>query len=444
MPTNFISPALQLQTIMAAATAETQIKAPAPAREKPPRWYYYHRHRVVAIGGCFEQSWEASKQPVSNQMMMWVAHPPAWVGRELGAGEPHGGGVGGWVRGPGMILARKFTGCACVNAESLLVVGGQSVSWDGVTVRRERLSAAEAFRVTLEQPHNIHVAAAPIVSPWSDEPAMLEVRSGLGVAALNGFVYAVGGNNGDKRLSSGERLDCAAGGVRQWCPLPKMRHARSNLGLVALGGRIYALGGFDGTERLRSVEAYDPRCNVWSDCADMHTAREGLGCAVIDMPGGEQCIIAVGGFDGRRVLRSAERYDAVHDRWVLLPTMLQHPRAFLGLVSLQGLVFAMGGQDDSGAMLNSVEVYGTAQQLADAAIPVSSASPRSKGLAMHTSGNKFVQGAGGAQDAGGLNGRALPARALDGAVVEEGVPFWALYEAMRLPAPICNFAACIV
>jgi len=434
-----------VQNIMAAATADSPnaLTAPAPALEKPPRPYYAHRHRVVVVGGCLEPSWEASAQPVSNQMMMWMAHSPAWEGGQVGGGEPHGGGVGGWVRGPGMILARKFTGCACVNADSLFVVGGQSVSWDGVTVRRERLSSAEAFRVTLEQPRNLEVAAPPVVSPWGDEPAMLEVRSGLGVAALNGFVYAVGGNDGEKRLRSGERLDCAAGGTRQWVSLPHMKYTRSNLGLVVLAGKLYALGGYDGAGRLRSVEAYDPCLNKWSSCADMHTAREGFGCAVVDMAGGGQCIMAVGGFDGNRVLRSAERYDPVQDRWVLLPAVLQHPRAFLGLVSLQGLVFALGGQDDSGAMLASVEVYGTAQQLADAAIPVSSATPRGKGQAMHSSGNKFVMGAGNGLP-GGLNGRAGSARSFDGAVVEEGAPFWALYEAMRLPAPMCNFAACIV
>jgi len=31
------------------------------------------------------------------------------------------------------------------------------VSWDGVTVRRERLSSAEAFCVTIEQPRNMHI-----------------------------------------------------------------------------------------------------------------------------------------------------------------------------------------------------------------------------------------------------------------------------------------------
>jgi len=52
---------------------------------------------------------------------------------------------------------------------------------------------------------------------------MSSARSGLGVAALNGFLYAVGGNNGDMRLRSAERLDCTPGGVYQWSTLPPMR-----------------------------------------------------------------------------------------------------------------------------------------------------------------------------------------------------------------------------
>jgi hypothetical protein len=32
--------------------------------DMPARPYYAHQHRVVAVGGGLEASWEASKQPV--------------------------------------------------------------------------------------------------------------------------------------------------------------------------------------------------------------------------------------------------------------------------------------------------------------------------------------------------------------------------------------------
>jgi len=293
-----------------------------PTLDMPARPYYAHQHRVVAVGGGLEASWEASKQPVSGQLIIWASYGRQEVETEVGrvvGTEKH---AGRWIRGPSMTIARKFTGCACVHGvpgAQLMVGGGQSMSWDGVTVRRERLSSAEAFRVTLELPRDLRHAADTITSPWHDEPSMSSARSGLGVAVLNGFLYAVGGNNGDTRLRSAERLDCAPGGVYQWSTLPPMRQARSNLALVALGQRLYAIGGFDGTARLRSVEAFDPHLNQWRDCADMNLPREGLGCAVVEGVDGEPCLVAVGGFDGSRVMRSAERYDPKHDRWVMIP-----------------------------------------------------------------------------------------------------------------------------
>ena len=270
----------------------------------PPRPYYAHQHRIVAVGGGLEASWEVAKQPVSGQLLVWAAYGQQGIDTEVGRVVGAETRAGRWIRGPSMTIARKFTGCACVHAVSgaqLIVVGGQSVSWDGVTVRRERLSSAEAFRVTLEEPRNSRNAADAITSPWHDEPSMSEVRSGLGVASLNGFLYAVGGNDGEKRLRSAERLDCAPGGVYQWSALPPMRQARSNLALIALGQQLYAIGGFDGTQRLRSVEAFDPHLNQWRDCAAMNSPREGLGCAVVEGVDGAQSLVAVGGFDGSRV-----------------------------------------------------------------------------------------------------------------------------------------------
>lgn len=148
-----------VQAIMAAAqgTSTTDGSQLQPAATKgtadiqavlgrPPRPYYSHWHRVAAVGGCLEPSWEVgSAQPVSSQMLMWVSTPPpshlALEGRGLGpgAGDGAGGGdvqlaaaigsgIGGWVKGPSLGTARKFSGCACLMGEWLCVAGGQ-VSW---------------------------------------------------------------------------------------------------------------------------------------------------------------------------------------------------------------------------------------------------------------------------------------------------------------------------
>ena len=39
----------------------------------------------------------------------------------------------------------------------------------------------------------------------------------------------------------------------------------TRLGVAAVAGRLYAIGGFDGRQFLRSVEAFDPRSNRWTE-----------------------------------------------------------------------------------------------------------------------------------------------------------------------------------
>ena len=79
---------------------------------------------------------------------------------------------------------------------------------------------------------------------------------------------------------------------------------------------LYAVGGNDGTRALSSVECYDPATNVWSVVASMTTAREGPGVAI---PGG--FFYAVGGWDGKRTLPSVERYDPATNVWSVVAAM---------------------------------------------------------------------------------------------------------------------------
>ena len=54
---------------------------------------------------------------------------------------------------------------------------------------------------------------------------------------------------------------------------------RSRVGVGVLNGFIYAVGGYDGNSRqcLSSVEAYDPDKDVWTRITDMSARRSGAG-----------------------------------------------------------------------------------------------------------------------------------------------------------------------
>ena len=68
------------------------------------------------------------------------------------------------------------------------------------------------------------------------------------------FICA-GGFDDNSPLDSVEKYDTQN---NVWKTVAKMSCPRGGVGVAALGGRLYAVGGHDGTNYLNSVEAYDP------------------------------------------------------------------------------------------------------------------------------------------------------------------------------------------
>ena len=96
--------------------------------------------------------------------------------------------------------------------------------------------------------------------------------------------------------ADGEELDTAEVYDPQtdgWQPLAKMSTVREALGLAAVGGKIYAIGGFASGSKLDSVEAYDPRLGAWAPVASMSGKRYYHASVVLDGK-----IYAMGGYDG--------------------------------------------------------------------------------------------------------------------------------------------------
>lgn len=88
-------------------------------------------------------------------------------------------------------------------------------------------------------------------------------------------------------------------------PLPSMTVRRSSVGVTALGGMVYAVGGYDGNTRncLDTVEIYEPRVNRWRPGPTLISRRSGAGVTVV----GDR-LVAVGGHDGPVVRETAEVY----------------------------------------------------------------------------------------------------------------------------------------
>ena len=64
-----------------------------------------------------------------------------------------------------------------------------------------------------------------------------------------------------------------------------MNVPRSRVALVANMGNLYAIGGYDGMKNLSTVEVYSPKKDEWTYAPQMESHEGGVGVGV--MPKGE-------------------------------------------------------------------------------------------------------------------------------------------------------------
>ncbi|KAJ9584402.1 hypothetical protein L9F63_021254 [Diploptera punctata] len=82
-------------------------------------------------------------------------------------------------------------------------------------------------------------------------------------------------------LSSAERYNPHS---NTWNPIVAMTSRRSGVGLAVVNGQLYAVGGFDGTAYLKTIEVYDTDQNQWRLCGAMNYRRLGGGVGVMRAP----------------------------------------------------------------------------------------------------------------------------------------------------------------
>ncbi|XP_074540851.1 kelch-like protein 10 [Halichoeres trimaculatus] len=169
---------------------------------------------------------------------------------------------------------------------------------------------------------------------WQEVAPMHMSRCFVSVAVLDGMIYAVGGRSGSLRLDTAERYEP---GTNQWTEISPMHFERSDASCTALHGKVYICGGFTGREHLSSAEYYNPQTDQWTLMPPMGTRRGGLG--VVSYAGR---IFAVGGFNGTRRQQTAEVYDPHTNTWHAVPSMM-NPRSNFGIEVMDDHIYVAGG-----------------------------------------------------------------------------------------------------
>ncbi|XP_072314813.1 kelch-like protein 10 [Eucyclogobius newberryi] len=172
---------------------------------------------------------------------------------------------------------------------------------------------------------------------WHEMPPMYYRRNYVSVALLNGRIYAMGGQDGQRGQRGLMTAEVYDPQTNQWSLIAPMCQQRSGASCAALNGKIYICGGFTGAENLQTAECYCPKTNRWTLIAPMTARRTGV--AVVAHA---NSIYAVGGFDGNICLRSVEVYSPCTDSWRQVAPMTI-PRTYFGMEVLDDRIFAVGG-----------------------------------------------------------------------------------------------------
>jgi non-specific serine/threonine protein kinase len=186
---------------------------------------------------------------------------------------------------------------------------------------------------------------------WTRLPPMPEQRAAGGAAIVNGKLYVVGGVTSATIAAASDLAttmlvyDIAR---RRWStrrgPTP-----REHLGVTALGGRVYAVGGrtagFDTNMAL--VEAFDPRTGRWARLPRVPGRRGGTAAAGIG-----RWVVSAGGEAPSGTIRTVYRYDVRRRSWTRLPN-LPTPRHGLGVVAAGKKVYVIGGGTRPGLSVSS-------------------------------------------------------------------------------------------
>ena len=172
------------------------------------------------------------------------------------------------------------------------------------------------------------------ISYWTETPNYKEGRLDPGAVALNGKIYVFAGDND----ASVEMYDVMDQGIgfrfeqdQKWIRIHIMSRVRRLPGVDVLFGKIYVSGGTDQSfcdppghgKGHKSVECFDPVSNAWSKVADMNVGRFGHG-----LVSANGLLYAVGGFDDTKsadfalcndsVLDSMEVYNPDTNTWTML------------------------------------------------------------------------------------------------------------------------------
>jgi hypothetical protein len=199
---------------------------------------------------------------------------------------------------------------------------------------------------------------------WRALPRMPFPRAAAGAGVAGRRIVVAGGVGEGRRLARNAlAFDLR---TRRWSVVPGPT-PREHLGVTALGGTIYAVGGrTSGLDtNLLAFESFRPGNGAWTRLQPIPDSRGGTGAAAL---AGQ--IVSVGGEEPAGTIAEVLAYRVAEKRWVRLQD-LPTPRHGVGVAALGGRVFVIGGGPEPGLTVSS----------ANEALPIGTSSRRPAAVA---------------------------------------------------------------
>jgi N-acetylneuraminic acid mutarotase len=169
-------------------------------------------------------------------------------------------------------------------------------------------------------------AHASIEDSWVSKAPMHEARSGLGVAVVDGKIYAISGwNSTYSSKGTNEMYDPA---TDSWATKAPMPTPRSNFGIAVYQNKVYCIGGSTTEGATGANEVYDSETDTWENKAPMPTAKFGLDANVVDGK-----IYLIEG-DTNGIFALSQVYDIAADTWSTKSMKAYLPLGFNGYASV--------------------------------------------------------------------------------------------------------------
>jgi N-acetylneuraminic acid mutarotase len=162
---------------------------------------------------------------------------------------------------------------------------------------------------------------------WVSKAPMPTAREGLGVAVVQGRIYAIGGYNSILELVGNNEMYNPSSDT--WSTLAAMPTPRARFGIAAFQNKIYVIGGAIGSvphfqDNAMGIsvmtginEAYDTATNTWETKTPMPTERGIMQANAVDGK-----IYVTGGFSQNSQFSNVtEVYDPPSDSWSTLAPM---------------------------------------------------------------------------------------------------------------------------